>query len=66
MVSYAGTERRGPASSAASAVEASSLIMMVVRATLLLCITSIFVHANIQFKHHNNTELAAILQQVNN
>merc|ERR1712227_1045067 len=43
-----------------------SLIMMVVRATLLLCITSIFVHANIQFKHHNNTELAAILQQVHN
>merc|ERR1719322_1439064 len=40
--------------------------MMVVRATLLLCITSIFVHANIQFKHHNNTELAAILQQVHN
>merc|ERR1719410_3271142 len=39
---------------------------MVVRATLLLCITSIFVHANIQFKHHNNTELAAILQQVHN
>merc|ERR1711963_927262 len=43
-----------------------SLIMMVVRATLLLCITSIFVNANIQFKHHNNTELAAILQQVHN
>merc|ERR1719270_1380057 len=40
---------------------------MVVRATILLCITSIFVNANnIQFKHHNNTELAAILQQVHN
>merc|ERR1711983_556549 len=44
-----------------------SLNMMVVRATILLCITSIFVNANnIQFKHHNNTELAAILQQVHN
>merc|ERR1712012_178963 len=43
-----------------------SLNMMVVRATILLCITGIFVNANIQFKHHNNTELAAILQQVHN
>jgi len=38
--------------------------MMVVRATLLLCIT--LVAANLEFKHHNNTELAAILQQVHN
>ena len=36
--------------------------MMVVRATILLCIG--FVAANIEFKHHNNTELAAILQRV--
>merc|ERR1712095_108916 len=44
-----------------------SLNMMVVRATILLCITSIFVNANnLEFKHHNNTELAAILQQVHN
>merc|ERR1711893_512026 len=41
-----------------------SLNMMVVRATILLCIG--FVAANIEFKHHNNTELAAILQQVHN
>merc|ERR1711976_978413 len=41
-----------------------SLNMMVVRATILLCIG--FVTANIEFKHHNNTELAAILQQVHN
>merc|ERR1711893_63806 len=38
--------------------------MMVARTTLLLCIS--LVAANLEFKHHNNTELAAILQQVHN
>ena len=39
--------------------------MMVARATLTLCAALIsLAAANIEFKHHNNTELAAILQQV--
>ena len=39
--------------------------MMVARATLTLCAALMsLAAANIEFKHHNNTELAAILQQV--
>ena len=39
--------------------------MMVARATLTICAAIItLAAANIEFKHHNNTELAAILQQV--
>merc|ERR1711988_1961019 len=40
--------------------------MMVVSLTLLLCLSLTAIHCNIEFKHHNNTELAAILQQVHN
>ena len=43
----------------------ASQSMMVARATLTLCAALIsLAAANIEFKHHNNTELAAILQQV--
>ena len=39
--------------------------MMVARVTLTICAAIItLAAANIEFKHHNNTELAAILQQV--
>ena len=38
--------------------------MMVVGVTLLLCLSLTAIHCNIEFKHHNNTELAAILQKV--
>ena len=38
--------------------------MMVVAVTLLLCLSLTAIHCNIEFKHHNNTELAAILQKV--
>ena len=38
--------------------------MMVVSLTLLLCLSLAAIHCNIEFKHHNNTELAAILQKV--
>ena len=37
---------------------------MVVGVTLLLCLSLTAIHCNIEFKHHNNTELAAILQKV--
>merc|ERR1711988_1166515 len=40
--------------------------MMVVSLTLLLCLSLAAIHANIEFKHHNNTQLAAILQQIHN
>merc|ERR1712184_117980 len=41
--------------------------MMVARVTLTICAAIItMAAANIEFKHHNNTELAAILQQVHN
>merc|ERR1712137_940746 len=41
--------------------------MMVARVTLTICAAIItLAAANIEFKHHNNTELAAILQQVHN
>merc|ERR1711936_1253354 len=40
--------------------------MMVVALTLLLCLSLAAIHANIEFSHHNNTQLAAILQQVHN
>ena len=36
---------------------------MVVRYILTICLATLAA-ANIEFKHHNNTELAAILQQV--
>merc|ERR1719471_1677774 len=39
---------------------------MVVSLTLLLCLSLAAIHCNIEFKHHNNTQLAAILQQVHN
>ena len=43
----------------------ASQSMMVARVTLTLCAAIItLAAANIEFKHHNNTELAAILQQV--
>ena len=38
--------------------------MMVAGLTLLLCLSLTAIHCNIEFKHHNNTELAAILQKV--
>jgi len=38
---------------------------MVVRFILTICLATLAA-ANIEFKHHNNTELAAILQQVHN
>ena len=38
--------------------------MMVAGLTLLLCLSLTTIHCNIEFKHHNNTELAAILQKV--
>ena len=39
--------------------------MMVARVTLTLCAALMsLAAANLEFKHHNNTELAAILQQV--
>jgi len=38
----------------------------VVSLTLLLCLSLAAIHCNIEFKHHNNTQLAAILQQVHN
>merc|ERR1719278_55783 len=40
--------------------------MMVAGLTLLLCLSLTAIHCNIEFKHHNNTELAAILQKVHN
>jgi len=41
--------------------------MMVARVTLTLCAALMsLAAANLEFKHHNNTELAAILQQVHN
>jgi len=41
--------------------------MMAARATLTLCAALMsLAAANLEFKHHNNTELAAILQQVHN
>merc|ERR1711936_720980 len=40
--------------------------MMVVALTLLLCLSLAAIHANIEFSHHNNTQLAALLQQVHN
>merc|ERR1712183_834153 len=40
--------------------------MMVAGLTLLLCLSLTAIHCNIEFKHHNNTELAAVLQQVHN
>merc|ERR1711874_507768 len=40
--------------------------MMVGGLTLLLCLSLTAIHCNIEFKHHNNTELAAILQKVHN
>merc|ERR550532_1903900 len=39
---------------------------MVVALTLLLCLSLAAIHANIEFSHHNNTQLAALLQQVHN
>merc|ERR1711874_862464 len=40
---------------------------MVAGATFTLCLLCLsLAAANIEFKHHNNTELAAILQQVHN
>merc|ERR1719410_682930 len=39
---------------------------MVAGLTLLLCLSLTAIHCNIEFKHHNNTELAAILQKVHN
>ena len=43
---------------------ADSETMMVAGLTLLLCLSLTAIHCNIEFKHHNNTELAAILQKV--
>lgn len=40
--------------------------MMVAGLTLILCLSLAAIHCNIEFRHHNNTELAAILQQVHN
>merc|ERR550517_1814854 len=39
---------------------------MVVGLTLVLCLSLAAIHCNIEFQHHNNTQLAAILQQVHN
>ena len=44
--------------------DCGSETMMVAGLTLLLCLSLTAIHCNIEFKHHNNTELAAILQKV--
>ena len=53
------------AGSGGSLEAGASQSMMVARVTLTICAAIItLAAANIEFKHHNNTELAAILQQV--
>ena len=57
-------QREGVRPSSGGSLEASQR-MMVARVTLTLCAALMsLAAANLEFKHHNNTELAAILQQV--